>query len=442
MELKLSDHFTWPKLLRFALPSILMMIFSSIYGIVDGFFVSNFAGKTAFAAVNYIMPVILILITPGFMIGTGGSALIAKTMGEGDIDTARKQFPLLVWFALGLGILISVLSMLGMDAMLHALGAYGEMFEQARVYGLIIAAGIPLYVLQYMFQTFFVTAEKPKLGFLVTLGAGCLNMVLDYVFVGVLNWGVAGAALATVTGLVIGGLLPLIYFVKRRSSPLYLCNTRWDTKDILQTCGNGISELLTNVSMSLVSILYNWQLLRFIGEDGVSAYGVLMYVNMIFSAIFMGYTIGTAPILSYQFGAKNKKELKHLLRTSIVILLIFSVLMWLAAEVFGEPLAHLFVGYDDTLLRITIHAFSIYSYAFLFMGIAMYGSGFFTALNDGLDSAIISILRTLVFQTAAVILFPMFFGVEGIWWSIVVAEVAADILVFLFLKLRQKRFGY
>lgn len=440
--MKLSDRFTWQKLLLFAFPSIAMMIFTSIYGVVDGFFVSNYAGKSAFAAINFIMPVLMILITPGMMIGTGGSALVAKTLGEKEPERAKQQFSLLVWFAIGLGIVLMLVSLVMIKPLCQAMGASGEMLSIAVEYGTIMCFVLPIYLLQVMFQAFFVTAEKPTLGFIITFACGLANMILDWLLVGVLGWGVAGAAIATGIGVAIGGLCPIVYFARPNSSPLQLVKTRWSGRVVWQTCSNGISELLTNVSMSLVGILYNWQLLHYLGENGVSAYGVLMYVNMIFAAVFMGFTMGTAPILSYNFGAGNKPELKRLLRMSIVIILIFSVAMWGSCETFDGFLTDLFVGYDPELHQITMHAFSIYAWSFLFMGMAVYGSGFFTALNDGLDSALISIFRTLVFQLGAIILFPLLWGVEGIWTSIVFAELAAFTLVFVFLKLKQKKFGY
>lgn len=440
--MKLSDQFRTGTLLKFALPSILMMIFTSIYGVVDGFFVSNFGGKTAFAAVNFIMPVIMILITPGYMIGSGGSALVAASMGEESDEKARKQFTLLTVFAAVLGLIIALLSYLSINPLLHLLGCTAAMWHDASLYAKILVPFMPFYLLQLFFQSFFVTAEKPTYGFYVTLACGLTNMALDWVFVGVLGWGVAGAAWATNIGVIIGGLVPLLYFWKKRSSPLYFSKLKWNGKYIRKACLNGSSEMLTNVSMSLVGILYNWQLLHYIGENGVSAYGVLMYVNMIFSAIFMGFTMGTAPILSYNYGAGRKEELKKLLKRSACIILVSSLLMFAAAEVLGSPLSHMFVGYDPELVELTSHAFHIYSFGFLFMGMAVYGSGFFTALNDGVTSAVISFFRTLVFQVAAVIIFPILLGVDGIWMSIDFAELSCFALVFLFLYLKRDYFGF
>lgn len=440
--IQLSDHFDYRKLFRFTLPSIMMMIFTSIYGVVDGFFVSNFVGKTPFAAVNFIMPFLMILGGFGFMFGTGGSALIAKTMGEGDLSRARRQFSLFVYTTIISGVVLSVLGILLLRPVAAALGAEGEMLEYCVRYGRIILVAIPAFMLQYEFQSFFVTAEKPKLGLWVTVAAGVTNMLLDALFVAVFQWGVEGAAAATALSQVVGGVLPLLYFGFRRSGSLWLTKTSFDSKALIRASLNGSSELMSNISMSIVSMLYNVQLMRYAGEDGVAAYGVLMYVSMIFIAAFLGYSVGMAPIVSFHFGAQNHAELKSLLRKSFMIIGSFSVFMCLAAEVLAYPLSVFFVGYDEALLALTLEGFKIYSFSFLFAGVAIFSSAFFTALNNGFVSAAISFLRTCLFQIASVLLLPLILGINGIWLSIVTAEMLAFVVAMLFLAGNKKRYHY
>lgn len=442
MNIQLSEHFNYKKLLRFTLPSIVMMIFTSIYGVVDGFFVSNFVGKTPFAAVNFIMPFLMILGSVGFMFGTGGSALISKTMGEGDKERAKRLFSLFIYVSAGCGIVIAVLGLIFIRPIAGLLGAEGTMLDNCVTYGRIILAALPAYMLQYEFQSFFVTAEKPQLGLAVTIAAGVTNMVLDALFVAVFSWGLPGAAAATAISQCVGGFLPLIYFVRPNSSLLHLTKTKYDGGALLKACTNGASELMSNISMSIVSMLYNVQLIKYAGEDGVAAYGVLMYVNMIFLAAFIGYSVGTAPIIGYNYGAGNHGELKNLLKRSLKIIGTFSVFMVIAAEVLARPLAVIFVGYDQGLLELTLRGFVIYSFSFLFSGIAIFGSSFFTALNDGLISALISFLRTLLFQVAAVLIFPSILGIDGLWISIVAAELMAAVVTSLFLVTKRKKYHY
>lgn len=442
MNIKLSDHFSYAKLIRFTIPSIFMMIFTSIYGVVDGYFVSNFVGKTPFAAVNLIMPFLMILSTIGFMFGTGGSALVSKTYGEGDKEKAVKLFSLFVYITIILGVFITILAFIFLKPIAIFLGAKGEMLEQCLLYGRISLISMPAFILQLEFQSFFVTAEKPQLGLFVTVAAGVTNMILDALFIAVFNWGIAGAAAATATSEFTSAIFALVYFSRKNTSILRLTKTSIDWKAILKACTNGSSELMSNLSMSLVNMLYNIQLIRYIGEDGIAAYGVLMYVNLVFLAAFIGYSIGTAPVISYHYGAENHTELKSLLKKSYVIIAVFSASMFLAAKLLSRPLSNLFTGYDDGLYNLTIRAFSIFAFSFLFAGIAIFGSSFFTALNNGLVSALISFLRTLVFQMAAIILLPLIFDVDGIWISIVVAELMAFIVTFIFIFAKKKQYNY
>lgn len=442
MSIQLSDHFTYKKLLRFTLPSIAMMIFTSIYGVVDGFFVSNFVGKTPFAAVNFIMPFLMILGAFGFMFGTGGSALISKTMGEGDLPKANRLFSMLVCISASLGIVIAVFGIIFLPPVASLLGAEGELLDNCVLYGRIILAAIPAFMLQQEFQSFFITAERPQLGLYTTVIAGVANMILDALFIAVFKWGVAGAAIATAISQCIGGVIPILYFLRPNTSLLKLTKPSFDGKALLKTCSNGSSELMSNVSMSLVGMLYNIQLMKHAGENGVAAYGVLMYVCLIFIAAFIGYTIGTAPVIGYHYGAGNHDELKSLFKKSPVIIGVFSVGMLLLGEVLAKPLSVLFVGYDTDLLQLTLRGFAIFSFSFLFSGIAIYGSGFFTALNNGLISAVISFLRTLVFQVVAIIILPIIWGIDGIWISIVAAEVMAAAVTVLFWIANRKKYHY
>lgn len=442
MNIQLSDHFNYRKLLRFTLPSIIMLAFTSIYGVVDGFFVSNFVGKTPFTAINFIMPFLMILGSCGFMFGTGGGALIAKTMGEGNPEKAKHLFSLIVYTSTVSGVALTFLGIIFLRPLASALGAEGQLLADSVKYGRIILMAIPAYILQYEFQCLFAAAEKPALGLYVTIVAGLTNMILDALFVAVFHWGLEGAASATAISQCVGGIVPLLYFARPNSSLLQLGKTKFDGKSLAKTCINGSSELMSNIAMSVVSMLYNVQLLKYAGEDGVAAYGVLMYVSMIFQAIFIGYSVGTAPVIGYHFGAKNHKELKGLLKKSLVLIGTFAVVMFSAAYLLARPLSVLFAGYDEGLLRLTVRAFSIFSFSFLFSGFAIFGSSFFTALNNGFVSAAISFMRTLVFQIAAVLIFPLFWKVDGIWMSIVAAEMMAVIVTIVFLRLNQKKYRY
>ena len=441
-NIRLSDHFTYSKLLRFTLPSIVMMVFTSIYGVVDGLFVSNFVGKTAFASVNLVMPFVMILGGMGFMIGTGGTALVSKILGEGDPDTANRTFSIMVLFTLALGIVLSAAGIVFMRPVSRFLGATDAMMDDCVLYGRIVTGFTFAFMLQNVFQSFFIAAEKPKLGLKVTVAAGLANMVLDALFIAVFNWGVAGAAIATGLSQCVGGVLPLVYFLRPNSSLLRLSPTRLRLRPILAACGNGSSELMSNISSSVVSMLYNFQLMRLAGEDGVSAYGVLMYVQFIFISIYIGYSIGCAPVVSYHFGAQNHGELKNLLGKSVLLMGCTGVALTALAMALADPLSRLFVGYDAGLFALTSHAFRLFAWSFLLAGFNIYASGFFTALNNGGISAAISFLRTLVFQSASVLILPIFLDVDGIWWAITVAEVFAFLISVLFLLAKRGKYHY
>lgn len=441
-KIKLSDHFTYKRLLRFVFPTIIMMMFTSIYGVVDGFFVSNFVGKTPFAALNLVMPFVMILGGMGFMIGTGGSALVAKELGLGNRDRANRYFTLLVSFTIILGIILSAIGVIFIRPVSIFLGATESMIESAVLYGRITTAFTVSFMLQSMFQSFLAAAEKPRMGLRVTVAAGLTNAVLDALFIVVFKWGLAGAALATGIGQCVGGIIPLVYFMRKNSSLLRLTKPKFELKPIVKACTNGSSELMSNISSSIVGMLYNWQLIRLIGENGVSAYGVLMYVQFIFIAIPIGYSIGTAPLVSFNYGAGNHTEMKNLLKKSIILNSITGITLTVLAISVSSPLAHIFVGYDKELYDLSVSAFKLFSLSFILDGLNIFASGFFTALNNGLVSAVISFLRTLVFQTSSIIVLPIILGPDGIWLANTVAQVFAFIISLTFLIALRKRYKY
>ena len=442
MRIQLSEHFTYGKLLRFTFPSIIMMIFTSIYSVVDGIFVSNFAGKTPFAAINLIMPLLIVTGAPGFMVGTGGSAIVAKTMGQGKPELAKRYFSFLVCAAAVGGAAVGWLGAVFARPIASALGAKGEILEYCVVYARIILAANPFFILQNVFQSFFVTAEKPKLGLYITVGAGLTNIVLDALLVGVLHWGVAGAAIATILSQAVGGLTPIVYFLRKNDSLLRLIRPRFDGGVLWRTCTNGSSELMSNISGSIVAMLYNFQLLRLAGEDGVAAYGAIMYVNFIFLAIFIGYAIGSAPVVSYHYGAGHSEELHSLLVKSAVLTEGVGMAMMVLAFLASGSLAKIFVGYDRDLYELTVQGFHLYAVSYLLCGCNIFGSSFFTALNNGLASALISFLRTMVFQCAAVLILPVFLEVDGIWLAVTVAETLTLLVTLALLARYRKIYRY
>lgn len=440
MKIRLSDHFTVRRLLRFTLPSILMMLFTSVYSIVDGLFVSNLVGDTAFAAVNFVMPLLMILGALGTMLGTGGCALIAMTLGEGKRDEAHRIFTFLTACTAISGTVLAVLGVAFLRPLVSLMGAEADMLDSCVRYGRIVLLALPFFMLQYAFQSFFVVAEKPNLGLAVTAISGLTNMALDALLVPV--WGLEGAAAATAVSQLAGGAIPLVYFGRPNSSLLRFCRFRFDGRALMKTCANGSSELMSNVSMSLVGMLYNIRLLQMAGEDGVSAYGVLMYVNMIFLAIYIGYAVGVSPVVGYHHDAANHDELRSLRRRSTGIIVTASLIMFALAEALASPLAMIFVGYKQALYKMTVRAFRICSFSFLFSGMGIFGSSFFTALNDGLISALISFLRVMVFQVGAVLLLPLVWGLDGVWASVVVAELLALVVTLWLLIAKRHKYHY
>lgn len=443
MTIQLSEHFTYKKIFRFALPSIVMMVFTSIYGVVDGTFVSNFVGKTPFAAVNLVWPFLMILGAFGFMIGTGGSALVAKTLGENKKEDANRYFTMLITLVVILGVLLTIIGLIVLRPLSSALGASGQMLEDCVTYGRTLMIFNTAFMLQSVFQSLFITAEKPRLGLIMTVAAGLTNMVLDALFIAIFKWGLVGAALASGLSQCIGGILPLIYFLSSKNdTPLKFVKTKMEGKVLLKACANGASELMTTVSSSLVSMLYNFQLMRLAGQNGIAAYGAVMYVEFAFIAVFIGYSIGTAPIVSYHYGSENHNEVKNMLQKSFKIMSVLGITMMVLAQILASPLAKVFVGYDKQLFDMTVHGFRLFSFYFILAGINIYASSFFTALNNGMISAIISFSRTLGFETLAVIILPIFLQLDGVWLAITVAEICAFVISISFLIAKKEKYHY
>lgn len=441
MRIGLSEHFTYKKLLKFVAPSIIMMTFLSVYSVVDGLFVSNFVGSDAVAAINYIFPVFMVFGSIGFMLGAGGSALVSKTLGEGDKEKANEYFSMLVYVTAGIGVVIALAGQFAVPEIAKLFGAEGVIYDYCVLYGRVLLSAQPFFILQNIFQSFFVTAEKPRLGLIVTAVAGGINIILDAVFVAGFKWGLAGAAAATVAGQVFGGVFPLVYFLRRNNSLLKLGKTRIHFKELLKSCTNGSSEFLSNVSSAVVIILYNYQVSKLVGDDGVAAYGAIGYVMMIFFSIFMGYAVGCAPLIAFNFGAKNNEELRNLFKKSLIIMAVSGLLMTGLSEALASPIIMLF-GFDGELFEMTLRGFRIYSVAFMITGFSVFGSSLFTALNNGLVSAVISFLRTLVFQIAAVMVCPIFMGLDGVWSATCFAEVLALAVTVTCIFICRKKYYY
>lgn len=442
MNIQLSEHFNYTKLMRFTLPTITMMIVTSLYSVVDGIFVSNVLGSEAFAAVNLIFPFPMMLSAVGFMIGTGGSALVSMTLGEGRKQKANEYFSMLVAFVSAAGVLLTIFGIAFIRPISMLLGAEGELLDGCMIYGSSLMLGLAPFMLQNCFQSFLVTAERPKLGLGISIAAGLTNMALDFLFIYVFPWGLVGAAAATVLSQVVGGVIPLIYFWRKNTSLLQLVCFHFEWKPIIKSCVNGSSEMLTNLSTSLLNMLYNLQLMRLVGENGVSAYGVIMYVSFIFTGTYLGYAIGAAPIVGYHYGAGNKKELKSLLRKSLLLITAVAVGLTAFSEILSGGLAGIFVSYDRELMEMTKIAIQIYSLSYLISGFNIFGSAFFTALNDGPVSALISFVRTLLFQIIMILVLPALFGLNGVWFAVVAAEALALLVTIICFLAKRKKYQY
>ncbi len=443
MNIQISDKFTYTKLIKFTLPSILMMIITSVYGVVDGLFVSNFIGKEAFSSLNLIMPFIMIFNAFGFMIGTGGCALVARLLGEQQKKKANEVFSLLIYILIIGSIALAVIAITFIEPIAIMLGATPELLDDCITYGVIMLIGLPAFIMQVSFQPFVVVADRPNMGMTLSILSGVTNIVLDFLFIAVFQWGIAGAALATVSGQFIGGIIPLIYFAsKKNNSTLRLVKFKWDAASLWQSCTNGASEMMTSISLSLVNMLYNLQLMKFIGADGVSAYGVIMYVSFIFVSSFIGYTVGSSPIISYNYGANDKAQLHSIFKKSIVLMVVSSIVLTIIAFIFARQLASIFVGYDENLLEMSTTALRLYSFSYLFGSINIFASAFFTALNNGKISASISFLRTLVFQSIMIMVLPNILDINGIWLAVVFAEAMGLFVSIALLRKNRKRYGY
>ncbi len=442
MTINLSEHFTYKKLIKFTLPTIVMMIFTSIYGVVDGLFISNFVGNSAFAAINLIMPAIMIIGTIGFMIGTGGSALVSKTLGEGDTKKANKYFSMLIYLEIILGIVFTIIALIFIEPIAILLKATDNMMNDCLTYGRILLIGMTAFILQNSFQSFMVAAEKPQFGLIISVLSGLTNIILDFLFIYIFKWKVAGAAIATITSQFVGAIIPLIYFIRKNNTLLKLGKTKFELSPIINTCINGSSEMVTNLSMSLVNILFNMQLMKFAGENGVSAYGIIMYVGFLFVGTYVGYSVGSAPIISYHYGANNKEELKSILKKSLKFLSVVAIIMTILAEIFAKLLASIFVSYNKELLELTINALRLYSLSYIISWFNIFASSFFTALNDGKVSALISFVRTLLFQVISILILPLILKINGIWLSVVFAEILSLIVSVICFIANRKKYEY
>lgn len=442
MEVSLAGHFTYRRLLRFVLSPVLMMVFTSLYGVVDGFFVSNYAGPTGLAAVNLVWPVLMGVGTVGFMVGSGGSAVVSRTLGEGDFPRANRYFSLLIYVTAGAGVVLSGVFFFLIGPISSAMGADGDLLRDCLAYGRILTFFSPVFILQVTFQSFLVTAGKPDLSLRFSILGGVANMVLDWLFIVPFHWGVTGAALATGIGQAIGGVMPLVYFARKNDSLLALGKTRWEGSVLLRTCTNGVSEMVSNLALTIVEMLYNFRLMGLVGEGGVAAYGIIMYVAFVFGAVFYGYAMGSAPLIGFHYGAGNREELRSLFRKSLTLILLTGVAMTTLAELVSGPLVTLFAGYDPELFAMTLRGFRLTSITFLFMGVSAWGSSFFTALSNGLVSAVISFLRTLVFETGAVLLLPLVLGLDGVWLANPAAELFSLIVTCCFFRRMGERYGY
>ncbi len=419
-----------------------MMIFVSIYGVMDGLFVSNYVGKTPFAAINLIVPLLMGMGAVGTMIGSGGAALVSKTLGEGKREEANRLFSMLVYLTIFLGAVLTLLGLWLVRPASVLMGATGDLLEYCVLYGRIMISLQSAFMLQLVFQSMAPVAEKPKFGLAVTVTAGSVDILLNALFIIVLGWGLAGAAISSVIGQVIGAVVPIVYFARKNDSLLRLVRPSFPFRAILKVCTNGVSELMTTLSSSFVSVLYNLQLIRLAGEDGVAAYGVILYVNYIFFAVYLGYSLGVAPIIGYNHGAENHPELKNIFRKSLKIVGLSSVALTLLAITLAGPIAWMYVRFDADLFELSRRAFFIYAFSFLLSGFNIFASAFFTALNNGLVSAIISFSRTLLFQTLMIFTLPVVLGTDGVWLSEPVAELLALFVTALFLLVMRKRYHY
>ena len=431
-EINLSDHFTYQKLLLFAMPTIGMILISITYDVVDGYFTSNYIGKTAFSAVNIVYPFQLLLSMVGYMFGTGGSALIASQLGNGNTEKANQYFTMIIRVAIAVGLLLAVLGMIFLPWVASLIGATPEILKYGVPYGRTLFVFLPIMIVGYAFQSLLITAEKPQFGFYLSIANLLSNIVFDYLFIVHFGWGMIGAAAATGIGACLNGIVPLIYFMRPNSSRLRFIRCKTELKPLLKACSNGASEMVNDMATSFIFVLYNYQLLRMIGEDGVAAYGVIIFVEGIFASFFYGFALEATTVVGYNFGAKNYTELKSLLKKGNALNFGFGIVMTILCIVCAPMVAQIYVGYDEEVYRLSIHAMQLYALAFLFQGFNEFSSAYFTGLNNGKVSAIIAFSKTFIIQTAAIMLLPMFLGIEGLWLAQAVAEFTACLVGLYF----------
>ena len=441
-KIQLSDHFTYKKLIRYSIPMIGVLILTSIYGVVDGLFISNVEGDIAFSAVNLILPGVMMFSSIGFMMGSGGAAIVSKTLGEGKKEKASQYFSMIVYFLIIIGIVCAILGCILTKQISSLLGASEKMEKYCIEYGRVLFLFLPFMMLQYMFQSFFAVAEKPNVGLLITLCAGITNAIGDYLLIVVFRLGITGAAVASGASMVVGSVPAIIYFAFKKDLKFKLVPTKFDWKALGHTMSNGSSEMVTNISMSFVNMLYNAQLMKYYGENGVSAYGVIMYVGFIFSGCYMGVSQAVAPVVGYNYGASNEEELKNVFKKSLIILAVMAIFLTGSAEALSKPLAYVLFSHNEELLKLTTYAIRLYAIGYTISWINIFGSAFFTGLNNGLVSAIISFGRMLVFQLATIFILPLIFDSTGLWLAMPVSEVFSLIVTVTFFITMRKKYNY
>ncbi len=442
MEHALAKKFSLASLLLFAAPNIIMMIVLSMYIIVDGMFVARFIGTTALSAINMFYPAICFEMALGIMIATGGSAIAAKKLGEGKQKEAQNNLSFLMVVEGSFGIVIAVVGNLFTAEIVSFLGASAAQAPLSITYAKIIFSFAPAFFLQTAFQTFFVTAGKPALGLIVTILGGVANILLDYIFMAPLRLGVTGAAIATGIGYCIPAMVGVIFFLKAKTNPFHFVRPRFDGKVLLQACANGSSEMVTNLSNAVTTFLFNFTLLQFYGEDGVASITIILYFQYLFTALYFGYSNGIAPIISYKYGNDDRKQLQALFKNSVLFLIISSIAANVLLHFTISKLLTIFTAENSPVYQITLHGFSIYSMAFMIMGLGIFSSAMFTAFSDGITSAIISFSRTFLFIVGAILLLPAILGERGVWLAVPIAEAFGFLISILYLIGKKQKFHY
>ena len=436
----LSRAYTLSGLVRFALPSMVMMVFLSVYTIVDGIFISNFVGTLALGAVNIIFPLISLEMGLGIMLATGSNAIIARRLGEGDAALARQNFSLVVLVAVVCGLMVEGLALLFLPQIIDLLGASAAQYPYCRDYPRAMLLFAPALFLQVGFQSYFVTAGRPKLGLLVMVGAGLVNIGLDYLLIPRL--GVAGAGLATGLGYMVPAMAGLCFFARPRGGDLYLVRPSLERGLLWRACLNGSSEMVSNMANAVSTFLFNIMFMRCYGEDGVAAITMALYFQFVFAAVYFGYSGGVAPIISYKFGNGDTAGLRQVVRDSFRFILGISLLNFTVAILVSAPALLLFAGGNREVASIAQEGFPLFAVSFLFAGVGIFASNMFTALSDGVTSALISFMRTLLFLALAILLLPLVFKEAGLWAAISVAEGMGALVALVCLVLRRPQYQY